>query len=197
LNYLAHAWLSFNEPGILAGNLVSDFIKGKKKFDYAGDVFKGIELHRAIDTYTDTHDATREAKEVFRPYYRLYAGAFVDVVYDHFLARDETQFPPGGLETFCEDVYRQVAPYVPQMPERFQQMFPYMRSQNWLLNYQYRQGMERSFRGLVHRAAYMEESQTALAIFDEHYVLLQSCYRQFFPGVYAFARAWLDEAKKD
>lgn len=196
MNYLAHAWLSFNEPGILAGNLVSDFVKGKTKFEYTGDVFKGIELHRAIDAYTDTHEATRQAKEVFRPHYRLYAGAFIDVVYDHFLARDESQFPPGALEAFTENVYLQLAPYVPQMPVRFQQMFPHMRSQNWLLNYQYRLGIERSFRGLVHRAAYMEESQTAMALFDEHYDLLQSCYRQFFPGVYAFARGWLDDAKK-
>ena len=197
MNYLAHAWLSFNEPGILAGNLVSDFVKGKAKLNYSGDVRRGIELHRAIDAFTDTHEATRAAKEVFRPHYRLYAGAFVDVVYDHFLARDEKEFPPGRLESFSETVYRQMAPYVPQMPERFQQMFPYMREHNWLLNYRYRWGVERSFGGLVRRAAYMDESQTALAVFDEHYALLQSCYRQFAPEVYAFARGWLDEAPGD
>ena len=197
MNYLAHAWLSFNEPGILAGNLISDFVKGKVKFNYTGDTFKGIELHRAIDTFTDTHEATRQAMEVFRPYYRLYAGAFVDVVYDHFLATDESEFPAGRLLTFSENVYRQLEPYVPHAPERFQQLFPHMRSQNWLFNYQYRWGIEKSFRGLVHRAAYMQESQTALALFDEYYALLGSCYRRFFPEVYAFARGWLDESRKD
>jgi hypothetical protein len=29
MNYLAHAYLSFNEPDILVGNLISDFVKGK------------------------------------------------------------------------------------------------------------------------------------------------------------------------
>ena len=192
MNYLAHAWLSFNEPELLAGNLISDFVKGKIKFNYTGGVFTGIELHRAIDGFTDTHDATRRAAEVFRPYYRLYAGAFVDVVYDHFLARDENEFPAGGLLSFSENVYRQLAPFVPQAPERFQQLFPHMRSQNWLFNYQYRWGIERSFRGLVHRATYMTESQTALALFDTYYALLESCYRQFIPEVHAFARNWLD-----
>lgn len=196
MNYLAHAWLSFNEPGILAGNLVSDFIKGKAKFEYTGDVFKGIELHRAIDTFTDTHEATREAKEAFRPHYRLYAGAFVDVVYDHFLARDEEQFSPGGLAVFSENVYAQLEPYIPQLPGRFRQLFPHMRTQNWLFNYQYRSGMENSFRGLVHRAAYMDESRTALAIFDNQYELLQACYRKFIPEVYLFARGWLDDARR-
>jgi acyl carrier protein phosphodiesterase len=34
MNYLAHAYLSFNDPEILVGNMISDFVKGKKKFDF-------------------------------------------------------------------------------------------------------------------------------------------------------------------
>ena len=88
MNYLAHAYLSFNKPDILAGNMISDYIKGKKQFDYPLPVQKGIKLHRAIDNFTDTHAATQELKSFFRPQYRLYSGAFADVVYDHFLAND-------------------------------------------------------------------------------------------------------------
>ncbi|MBK7121978.1 MAG: hypothetical protein IPH68_03715 [Chitinophagaceae bacterium] len=29
MNYLAHAYLSFNDPEILLGNMISDYIKGK------------------------------------------------------------------------------------------------------------------------------------------------------------------------
>jgi acyl carrier protein phosphodiesterase len=188
LNYLAHAYLSFNHPGLLAGNLISDFVKGKAKFNYPPDVLRGIDLHRDIDTFTDTHKATAEAKEIFRPHYRLYAGAFIDVVYDHFLANDKNQFPGDALSGFAQNVYRQVAPYVPQCPERFQQLFPHMRAQNWLFNYQYRDGIEKSFRGLVHRAAYMQESQTALELFDRHYTHLQACYQAFFPDIYTYAK---------
>ena len=72
--------------------MISDFVKGKKKFDYPSAIQKGIILHRFIDTFTDSHEATREAKEIFRPAYRLYSGAFTDVVYDHFLAVDEYEF---------------------------------------------------------------------------------------------------------
>ena len=88
MNYLAHAYLSFNEPGILTGNMISDFVKGRKKFDYPPQIKKGIELHHAIDEFTDNHPATKQAKEFFRSDYRLYSGAFVDIVYDHFLAND-------------------------------------------------------------------------------------------------------------
>lgn len=64
MNFLAHAWLSFDVPEILAGNLISDFVKGKKKFEFASGIQKGIELHRNIDAFTDQHPATKDAKNI-------------------------------------------------------------------------------------------------------------------------------------
>jgi len=186
MNYLAHAYLSFNKPEILVGNLISDFVKGKKKFDYPPGIQNGISLHRQIDNFTDTHPATREAKEVFRPHYRLYAGAFTDVVYDHFLATDKNEFTAESLLQFSENTYQLVEPFTALLPEPFQKMFPYMRQQNWLNNYQYTRGIERSLAGLVRRSAYLSESDTAFSLFETHYLHLQHCYRQFFPAVKNF-----------
>ena len=106
MNFLAHAYLSFNQPGILTGNMISDFVKGRKKFDFTPMVQKGIALHRAIDEFTDFHPVTQNAKVFFKKDYRLYSGAFVDVVYDHFLALDKAQFAAyGGLLQFSQKVY--------------------------------------------------------------------------------------------
>lgn len=193
MNYLAHAYLSFHEPGILAGNLISDFVKGKKKFDYSSGIQKGIALHRAIDNFTDDHQATREAKEVFRPAYRLYAGAFVDVVFDHFLATDPTIFTSESLQLFSAEVYHSIDQSLPSLPEKFQSIFPYMKKHDWLFNYQFRWGIERSFAGLVRRAAFMNESNTAFALFNGQYDLLQACYNKFMPQVYQMATAFLAE----
>jgi acyl carrier protein phosphodiesterase len=187
MNYLAHAYLSFNNPEILVGNLISDFVKGKKKFDYPGPIQKGITLHRAIDTFTDTHAATKEAKEVFRPHYRLYAGAFVDVVYDHFLAVDETLFSESSLFDFSQQVYLTLTNNMQWLPERFRLMFPYMKTQNWLFNYRTLAGTGKSFGGLVHRSLYLTESDTAFHLFQAHYQLLRECYRHFRDDVKSFA----------
>jgi len=187
LNYLAHAYLSFNQPEILVGNLISDFVKGRKKFDYTPGIQKGIALHRGIDHFTDTHEVTREAKEIFRPHYRLYAGAFTDVVYDHFLATDKNEFSAESLLQFSLTVYETVTPFVPLLPEKFRQMFPYMQQQNWLNNYQYNQAIGRSLAGVVRRSAYLTESATAFQLFEMHYGHLQDCYRRFFPELKKFA----------
>src|SRR6476661_6748477 len=97
-NYLAHAYLSFNDPAVLVGNMVSDFVKGKARFAFSGRIQHGSMLHRHIDSFTDSHDATRNAMKFFKPDYRLYSGAIVDVLYDHFLANDPTIFDESSLQ---------------------------------------------------------------------------------------------------
>lgn len=188
MNYLAHAFLSFNKTDILAGNMISDFVKGKTKFEYPPGIQKGIHLHRLIDTFTDTHPATGMAKSFFRPQYRLYSGAFADVVYDHFLACDKKQFEEyGNLEIFSQNVYKSLEINFLLYPPRFQKMFPYMKSQNWLCNYRLKEGIRKSFEGLAYRAAYLNESAVAFEIFNQYYRELENCYLDFFPELKKFA----------
>ena len=188
MNYLAHSFLSFNKTDILAGNMISDFVKGKKKYDYPEEIQKGIQLHRLIDEFTDTHPVTAKAKNYFRPQYRLYSGAFTDVVYDHFLALDKKRFEDyGNLEAFSKQVYLQLENNFELFPLRFQKMFFYMKSQNWLYNYQFKDGIRKSFHGLVYRASYLYESDIAFKIFNKNYAELKNCYAEFFPELLQFA----------
>jgi acyl carrier protein phosphodiesterase len=189
LNYLAHAYLSFDDPGILVGNLISDFVKGKKQYDYPPEIQKGIRLHRAIDVFTDDHEMTRLAKDIFRPAYRLYGGALTDVVYDHFLAINDNEFTKNSLLDFSQEVYAQLDRHKKWFPERFAMMYPYMKSQNWLYNYQSIWGTGRSLEGVVRRAVYLVESDTAFGLFQEHYQLFDQYFRQFWADMKPFARA--------
>jgi acyl carrier protein phosphodiesterase len=173
--------------------MISDFVKGKKKFDYPSEVQQGIELHRAIDQFTDTHIATREAKQVFRAHYRLYSGAFTDVVYDHFLANDESEFTEESLFAFSRDTYAALDRQEAWMPDRFAHMYPFMKQQNWLFNYRTRWGIKKSMGGLVKRAAYLEDYHTAFTIFEEHYQLLEDCYRHFWAELKPWAKSAYDQ----
>ena len=193
MNYLAHAYLSFGQPGILAGNLFSDFIKGKKKFDFPAVIQQGIQLHRDIDQFTDKHESIRQAKEIFRKPYRLYSGAFTDVAFDHFLATDPIAFTESSLYDFSRWVYNTLDSYWQYFPESFHYMYPHMKEHNWLYNYRLRSGMEKSFGGLVRKAAYLTESETAFRLFEDHYDNLGACYQSFFPELKIYAIARLQE----
>ena len=167
--------------------MISDFVKGKTKFNYPLEIQKGIHLHRLIDSFTDTHEVTARAKEFFRPHYRLYSGAFVDIVYDHFLALDKKQFKEyEGLKNFTQITYQLLEKDTSYFPLSFQKMFPYMKAQNWLYNYRLTEGIGKSFGGLVHRAAYLYESDFAFKIFNDHYKELGNCYADFFPELKAY-----------
>ena len=188
MNFLAHAYLSGNEPEILIGNMISDFVKGSKKFDYSPGIQSGIMHHRAIDTFTDQHPVTREAKKIFSQAYGLYAGAFMDVVYDHYLANDKNEFADrNSLKKFSSGVYQILDKYLHILPAPFQRFFPSMQGNDWLYNYKDIQGIVLSFGGLVHRAKYIYESSTANALFLENYDVLKSYYNDFFKDVKLFA----------
>ncbi len=188
MNYLAHAYLSFNQPEILVGNMISDFVKGKKKFIYPSGIQNGIVLHRAIDEFTDAHPATKKAKEFFRPAYRLYSGAFVDVVFDHFLAIDKNEFENSTeLQNFTLQVYQTLEENFSLLPQHFQSFFPHMKKYNWLYNYQFFQGVKMGFGGLVNRAAYINDSTAANTVFITNYSELKDCYDIFFPTLKKFA----------
>lgn len=162
--------------------MANDFVKGKQQFTYSTGFQKGFVLHRAIDAFTDAHPATKELKAFFAPQYRLYAGAFADVVYDHFLACDTTIFPTAeDLGQFAAATYHTLEQFRGALPDGFARMLPYMRQQNWLYHYRFTSGIEQSFNGLVRRAAYLSESAIAYRLFLQHYTAMEQCYAAFFP----------------
>jgi acyl carrier protein phosphodiesterase len=193
MNYLAHAYLSFNDPEILVGNMISDFVKGKKQYDFPEGIQKGIRLHRMIDVFTDRHTATKKAKALLHPAVGPYAGAFIDVVYDHFLATDSSIHHAETWMEFTLKTYRLLDPYSGQFPEKFARMLPYMKTQNWLYNYRFTWGIERSFEGVARRAAYLSPDNDAFRLFEIHYNQFKQYYDSFFPDVKKMALDLLNE----
>ena len=183
MNFLAHSYLSFHHHEILIGNMISDFVKGKKKFDYPKNVQAGIALHRSIDNFTDNHTATKEAAKFLKPAVGLYAGAFIDVAFDHFLANDGSEFTNDSLQAHASDTYGILTKNFTALPQRVQMLLPYMQSQNWLYNYKNIAGAQSSFGGVAKRARYLDSSAEVFGLFQTHYNSLHDCYKTFFPSL--------------
>jgi acyl carrier protein phosphodiesterase len=190
MNYLAHAVLSFDDPELLTGNMIADHVKGRKALEqFPEGIIKGIKLHRLIDQYTDEHPATARAKLLFRPDYRLYAGAVVDSLYDHFLANDPKYFPTdASLKSFSTKTYLLLEQNAAHLPPVFAGYFPYMREHDWLYNYRNLRGVERSLNGLQRRAQHMPDALKAYQTFIGHYYYLAQCYYEFMDDVAKFVK---------
>ena len=182
MNFLAHAYLSFNDPLILAGNMASDYIKGRTQYDYEIGIQRGIQLHRSIDAFTDAHPCTKAINQLFHPHYRLYSGAITDIVYDYFLANDAHVFASAAaLQVFSMRTYALLQPNIHKLPVPFQHFFPFMQSQDWLYHYRTKEGIQKSLQGLVRRAKYLSEADTAYGLFNENIAIIKPIYQTYFP----------------
>lgn len=196
MNYLAHAFLSFGNPDILAGNMIADFVKGKKIYDFPEAVQSGIRLHRAIDEFTDNHEASRQAKKLMYEASGRYSGAFVDIIYDHFLARDIHYFSENSLAVFSKDTYKSLHPFEKIFPGNFQRTFHYMEEYDWLYGYYFKENIDRAFHGIYHRAKFLEDSEAAFSMFENNYNKLRDCYAVFMPEIEKFAAHHLSQLSK-
>jgi len=190
MNFLAHAYLSYQDPSLTIGNMIADFVKGRQLLQYGEDIQQGIRIHRAIDAFTDGHPLTRQATQLFRASCGRYGAVFMDVVYDHFLARDETRFTDEQLGHFAQSVYQLLESGKNDLPPDFRQVFHFMRTQNWLYSYRTEEGIYRAFSGLVRRARYLDvRADVPFAVLENHYQELAACYTAFFPELEAFVKA--------
>jgi len=197
MNYLAHARLSFNNPHLVTGNLISDFVKGSRQYEYPVAIQQGIRLHREIDAFTDAHPAVKQMKQLFREDYGKYAGAFADVCMDYFLANDTGEFEnEQALDLFVIQTHQQLEMHALLLPEKFQPVFQSMKQHHWLFHFRHEHGIEKSFRNLVKKAAYMENADLAFALFLQHQSDLKVLYDCFFPEVKTIARQFILHTNK-
>ena len=181
MNFLAHSYLTFTDEQIV-GQFLQDFIRNKDRFSFPEKIGEGITLHRAIDTFTDAHPEIHEAKKIFSPLVRLYAGAFVDVSFDYFLANSMSD---KVLKAHSEKVYRVLRNHKELLPPNLLRMLDSMEKDNWLYNYRENWGIEFSIRNVLNKAKYLNKNLAVFEVFLNHKPQLQYHFDHFFPDLVA------------
>lgn len=187
MNFLAHSFLSFSDEQIV-GQFLEDHIRNKDRFSFAQEIQNGIAMHRAIDTFTDSHPAIHEAKKIFSPLVRLYSGAFVDVAMDYFLANDLSIHSLEGWKNHSQHVYKVLNENLSLFPENFKLMLSKMQEEDWLYNYREDWGIKFSMRNVLHKARYLDKDLPVFEAFLTHKNFLQECYDNFFQDLYKHAK---------
>ncbi len=192
MNFLAHAYLSGNNPQVMVGNFIGDFIKGRDlqgKFGHG--IARGVELHRAIDDFTDHHEVVRHSKARLWPKYRHYSGVITDIFFDHFLAANWNTYCEEPLPNYAARVYQLVLDQKDIVPERVNQLLPYMMRDNWLVNYGKIEGIRRALSGMARRATFVSKMEEATEDLKVSYDGFQQDFDRFFPELKKYADEWL------
>ena len=182
MNFLAHLYLSGNDPEIMIGNFIGDFVRGRHVHEqFKPNIALGIELHREIDEFTDSHLVVRESKKRLRPKYRHYAPVIVDMFYDHFLAARWLDYHIQPLPAFAAYAYAQLKEHEPILPERVVQMMPYLVKGNWLVSYAQLEGIHRALTVMSRRTPFDSKMDEAVFDLEKSYAEFESEFMLFFP----------------
>ncbi|SHN27033.1 Acyl carrier protein phosphodiesterase [Cyclobacterium lianum] len=193
MNFLAHAYLSFDQPKILVGNFIGDFVRGDLEQQFEKEIVNGIMLHREIDAFTDCHPLVKEAQSLLKPIFKRYATVITDMYFDYFLAKNWCNYDERPLESFVQWVYGVLRSHQAILPKKFLYPFKYMQQENWLVNYGTMEGLQRSFTGLSYRTAFESKMEKAPEFLTLHHDEFKDYFQLFFAELTSFSKDTLDQ----
>jgi acyl carrier protein phosphodiesterase len=187
MNYLAHIYLSGEIDELKIGNFIADSIPGNKFSHFPEKIKNGIILHRHIDTFTDSHPTVRKSTHrLFEPYGH-YSPVIVDILYDHFLAKNWDQYSNIPLYDYTQDFYKLLQDNFDILPSRAQNFLPYMVKDNWLYNYATIDGIGKILHQMDHRTKYNSNMKAATKELQLHYPLFEMEFTSFFDEIIKYS----------
>jgi acyl carrier protein phosphodiesterase len=187
MNYLAHLHLGGDAPAELLGSLYGDFVKGPLAGQWPAAIEAGIALHRRIDAFTDSHPLQAQARARFPAQRRRVAGIFLDLFFDHCLARDWQQYSDQPLQRFTSRVDGVLAAEA-QLPGNLQHIAPRMAAQDWLGSYRDFEVLEQVIAGMSRRLSRPGLLDGGLEDLRGLYEPLSDDFSAFYPALMRFAR---------
>ena len=187
MNFLAHIYLSGDNDLIKIGNFMADGIRGKQYENYPLEIQKGIILHRAIDTFTDAHPIFRQSTKRLHNNYHHYAGVIVDILYDHFLAKNWNKYSDEKLEDFVEQFYKSLHDNNNVLSERAIRIMPILIEENWLVSYQTIEGIKHILTQMDRRTKNQSKMQFATQELLEFYTEFEDEFTRFFNELILFS----------
>ncbi len=180
MNYLAHFYLADNDDGLIVGNLLADYVRGKKYLELDEDFQRGVILHRSIDDFTDNHPEVEKTKARLRAKYRKYAPVISDVFYDYFLGSDWQEYSDVGLKNFTQEIYSRLKKHQHSFPLQAQMTVGYMSKNDWLFHYSTYWGIEMALKGLSRRASFDTNMYEAIQDLKDSEEEIRIEFKNFF-----------------
>ncbi len=183
MNFLAHIYLSGDDDDLKFGNFIGDWIKGKKYTKYSEEIQKGILLHRRIDSYTDSHPIVHKSIVRLRPAYRKYAGVAVDILYDHFLSANWSDYSSEPIESYVKQFHKLIIERFGKLPKKARRFaYPFIGNKR-LICYADLNCFEDVLNKMAIYTSMPDKAKEAMVIINENYDLFKEEFEAFFPDI--------------
>lgn len=179
MNFLAHQYLSGESDKIKIGNFIGDYIKGKKYEKYHPEIQKGILLHRNIDHFTDHHPIVTRSSKRLRKGYQKYSGVVIDLIYDHFLAKNWHLYHNQPIRTFVNKSHEILIRNYLLLPTKVKLFLPFMIESRRMESYSKIEGIQAALTIMARRTSLPDQTDYAICTLRNEYRELEEEFTIF------------------
>jgi len=198
MNWLAHVLLSENHIEHQLGNLLTDPLKARAWEGASIYVRHGMETHKRIDAFTDSHPIVSKSKAHLAKRGPL-KGVVLDILYDYFLSIHWEKYVHMEREHFLENFRVRAPQAIVNYPDRAQEVIARVVINRQLSSYITMDGVERAFgridKRLSERTRSKDTATRYLPIIMQEMSYLEEAFLDFFPELMAEIAQGLDADK--
>lgn len=184
MNWLAHTLLSKNNTEYQLGNLLADPMKGRPWAEASPDLRQGMQMHKAIDRFTDGHDLLSRSKARLGADGHL-KGVVLDLLFDHFLSMRWSSYGAVDLNVFLQHFHDRSIQLATTFPAKPQRIVNRLVETELLAQYQTFAGfvmaLQRIDQRLSARARQRETASQYLPVVEQQHDALLQDFDAFFP----------------
>ncbi len=190
MNYLAHLYLAEDSADSIIGNLLGDFVKGRLDDRYREGIVKGITTHRKVDSFTDSHELILSSKRLISAERRRFSGIIVDLGFDHFLARNWSEYSSVDLGVFTKKIYDLLKDHENLLPDGLKSVVDRMVEEDWLGSYKELEGVGKALDRIARRFKRENNLTGAVEELVKNYKKLEENFRAFFPQLTSYVHSY-------
>jgi acyl carrier protein phosphodiesterase len=183
MNYLGHIYFSNNDFELAKANLYGDYVKGSDLSNYSELIQKGIRLHREIDNYIDHHPLiTEELLPILRTDLPKVAPIAVDLIFDHLLAKNWSDFHEKELNSYLDEFYDSIRTNQLEFSMTFLQQLGRMENFKWMNVYAQFEGLEKLSNGVSRKLNFSNSLPNTPEVFLKNEKEITRIFYDFMKG---------------
>ncbi len=182
MNHFAHCVLAQPTEDSLIGNLLGDFARGLELHTLKPAVRAGLDNHRAVDRFTDSHPLVLDMKRRFSQRRRRFAGIALDIYFDHLLIKHWQRLEPGSLSERVDSIYGHLQNGRERMPNvRMQQTTKSIVEHDWFGTYQHIDGIAHAINRVAERIRFPNAFDNAIEDLLANHQRVEDGFLEFYP----------------
>lgn len=193
MNFLAHFHIAQITQTSYAGALLGDMVKGSAYQALPRELALAIQLHRRIDSYTDSSPQLLALHQPFSQGERRFVGIVVDILFDHLLASQWQRYNQTALPTFAAHVYQQLSAQPDTIWPGYHALAQRMKRYQWLESYADSQSLPIIFERLQQRLSRPVNLGKIAEPLMANKPLLLKTFADFYPNLLTQSQHWVNE----